>query len=287
MATVKKATIDILDQIYPLLQHFGIRELNRDDWLNLLKNRWSSRFDHFGYVLLDKDKVVGFMGTFFHERKILGKNHDFCNLFCWIVPKEYRRESLLLLLAVLNLKDVTVTSLTASREAGMILEKFRFRQLETGVKIFPVFLSLGPAPGTALSSDPDTIRPKLNGQDLVLFRDHNLPSCNHLIVVNRNNETEYCYLVFNTIRKKNIRFTQVYYISNLDLFSKAFARIQRFFFTHNHTMFTVIDQRLLADSGPGPGINYSLRYPRLYRSPDLEPGHIDNLYTELLFLKKL
>lgn len=277
----------MLDQIYPLLQHFGIRELNKDCWRRLLEKRWSSRFDYFGYVLLEKEKVVGFLGTFFYERKILSKIHHFCNLFCWIVPEEHRKSSLHLLLAVLNIKDITVTSLTASKDASLILERFKFKNLETSVKIFPVFPSLSFAGDTVLFSNRETIRAKLNTQDLALFKDHDLDSCKHLLAVNKDDESQYCYLIYNTIRKKKIRFTQIYFISDSTIFKQAFPRIQRFFFMYNRTFLTVIDQRLCDVSPPGPGFNYTLRYPRLYRFEEIQPGHIDNLYTELVFLKKL
>ncbi|MEA3468021.1 MAG: hypothetical protein U9R57_07345 [Thermodesulfobacteriota bacterium] len=287
MPTVKKATLEMLGQIYPLLQHFGIRELNQNDWQRLLEKRWSNRFDHFGYVLLEEEQVVGFLGTFFYERKILGKTHDFCNLFCWIVPEEHRKSSLFLLLAVLNIKDLTVTSLTASREASLILKQFKFKTLETDVKIFPVFLSLSPGRGTVLYSAPETIRSRLNKQDLALYTDHNLASCEHLLAVNKDNESQYCYLIYNTVRKKNLRFTQIYFISNSTIFKKAFSPIQHFFLKHNRTLFTVIDKRLTGSPSPGPGFNYTLRYPRLYRSKDIQASQIDNLYTELVFLKKI
>jgi len=287
MPIVKKATLEMLGQIYPLLQHFGIHELDKNDWRHLLEKRWSSRFDHFGYVLLEKENIVGFLGTFFYEREILGQNHTFCNLFCWIVPEEHRRSSLLLLLAVLNIKDVTVTSLTASQDASLILEQFKFTNLETDVTIFPAFLALSPSRDTVLYSDLETIRQKLNTQDLALFKDHNQDTCKHLLAVNKNNESQYCYLIYNTIRKKKLRFTQIYFISNSSIFKKAFPRIQRFFLRKNLTLFTVIDKRLFGTPSPGPGFNYTLRYPRLFRSKNIQPCHIDNLYTELIFLKKL
>ena len=288
MPTVQKATIEMLDQIYPLLQHFGIQELNKNDWRQLLEKRWSSRFNHFGYVLMEKEKVLGFLGTFFYERKILDKTHHFCNLFCWVVPEEHRKSSLFLLLAVLNIKDLTVSSLTASRDASLILKQFKFKTLETDVRIFPVFLSLSLGRGTVvLHSDHEAIRSRLNKQDLALYTDHNLASCEHLLAVNKNNESQYCYLIYNTVRKKKLRFTQIYFISNSTIFKKAFSPIQHFFLKHNHTLFTVIDKRLSGSPSPGPGFNYTLRYPRLYRSQKIQASHIDNLYTELAFLKKI
>jgi len=111
MATVHKATIDLFDRIYPLLEYFNIKDMSRDDWFQLLNTRWSALHDHFGYVLMDGDEVVGFLGAFFYERTLHGSSYSLCNLFCWYVPEKYRKESLFLILAILNLKETTVTSL--------------------------------------------------------------------------------------------------------------------------------------------------------------------------------
>lgn len=289
MATVHKATIDLFDRIYPLLEYFNIKGMSRDSWFQLLSTRWSSKQDHFGYVLIEDKKVVGFLGTFFYERTIGGVEHALCNLFCWYVLKEYRskKESLLLLLAVLKLKDTTVTSLTSSREALMIYERFQFTPLESKVRIFPLMPIFSLKSGFEFVTDPDTIRSQLNSQDKAIFEDHAFPSCRHLVIVSRTEDQEYCYLVYNRVRKKGLLFTQVYFISNRELFDKASGRIQWFFFKQNRTFFTVIDKRLIAGSNPGPGLDYTLRYPRLYRSTDLQPEQIDNLYSELLFLKRI
>lgn len=288
MATVKMATIDLFDQIYPLIHHFDIKGLSREDWQRLLECNWSSRHDHFGYVLMEGDEVVGFLGTFFYERIIDGTTCHLCNLFCWYVLEKYRKQSLMLILAVLNLKDTTITSLTPSREAGLILERFKFVPLESSVKIFSVFSAFGSSISGTVVTDTELIRARLSRNELSLFEDHSLPgSCNHLVFEPSGDKDSPCYVVYNTVRKKRISFTQVYYVSDPDIFSKSFPRIQRFFFKTNHCLFTVIDKRLLLDRNPALGFDYTLRYPRLYRTSDLTPQKVDNLYTELLFLKRV
>lgn len=287
MATVHKATIDLFDRIYPLLEYFNVEGMNREDWFLLLSTRRSTRHEHFGYVLMEGEDIVGFLGAFFCERNINGVEHAICNLFCWYVLEEHRRESLLLLVAILDLKDTTVTSLTSSRDALMIYERFQFKPLESKVRIFPLMPVVSSKSGVEFVTDPNSIRSKLNPQDRKLFDDHAFPSCRHLVLVSRTEDQEYCYLVYNSVRKKGLLFTQVCFISNRMLFDKTFSRIQWYFFKKNRTFFTVIDKRLIAGSNPGAGMDYTLRYPRLYRSTDLQPEQIDNLYTELLFLKRI
>lgn len=288
MATVHKATFDLFDRIHPLIQYFNIEDMSREDWLTLLGSRWSLQYDHFGYVLMEEEQVVGFLGTFFYDRKIDGTLHTFCNLFCWYVPEEYRKESLRLLLAVLSLKDIIVTSLTPSREAGLILERFKFEPLEKAVRIFP-FIALPPIGSNVVPiTDRDSIRSLLTPEDRKLFDDLYFPACRHLVLVDRSDKNRYCYIVHNVVHKKGLRFMHIYSIGNKELFATVFTRIQWYFFRYYRTVLTLIDNRLLVGCVPkGPGFNYTLRYPRLYRSTGLSPDRIDNLYTELLFLKRV
>ena len=112
MATVCKATIDQFDRIYPLLEFFHVEGMTRENWFRLLSKRWSPAHDHFGYVLMEGDQAVGFLGAFFSERKSSGRSLTFCNLFCWHVLEDYRKQSLLLLRPILNLQNMPSICLT-------------------------------------------------------------------------------------------------------------------------------------------------------------------------------
>ncbi len=292
MAEVKKATIELFDSVYPLLRHFDIPGMDREKWHRLLGKNRSEKFDHFGYLLMEKSRAVGFLGGFFHEREIAGKTRSFCNLFCWYVMEEFRQQSLLLMLAFLREPDLTITSLTPSKEASLILKQFRFQVLEPEVIILPVMPAGGNHTDYEISDDSKIIASLLDEQDTRIFLDHDAAWCSHMAVWNRHGRKDYCHVVFNRVIKKGIAFTQVYYASNPELFRKNLGRIQRLFFRLNRTLFTVIDRRLLPGPVPFPGFSYRLRYPRLFRpapqqSETLQPHQIDNLYTELLFLKKI
>jgi len=286
MVTVQKATIDLFDRIYPLIEYFDMEEMNRESWLQLLSKRWFPEHDHFGYVLMEDEQVVGFLGVFFYQRNIDGNQHDLCSFFCWHVLEEYRKESLLLLRPVLNRKDMTITSLTPSPGASVIWDRFKFKELECQVMIFPLLPLLSLRNDIELITDPDLIKSQLTGEDKKIFADHAFPSCCHLLLSHREKK-EYCYLLYNRVRKKGLHFTQVCFISNRALFARAFARLQWFFFKQHRTIFTIIDKRLIAGSNPGPGFSYTLRYPRRYFSDTLQPEQIDNLYAELLLLKRV
>ena len=284
MAQVRKATIDLFDRIYPLIETFAIQGLSRDDWYRLLSSSWFSGHDHFGYVLVDGEEVVGFLGVFFYRRYIEGVAHDLASFFCWNVRKQYRRESLLLLRPVLTRKDLTVTSLTPSREATLIWDRFQFGTLEDTLLIFPLL----PAPSlfsrAKLIADPDRIQEMLDDEQRKFFTDHRLPTCSHLLIQEPTG-SRYCYIVYNRVRKKGLNFTQLCFVSNPALLAACFVRVMWFFFRNNRTVFTLVDSRLMAGVKTCPRYAYRLRYPRRFRSENLQPGQIDNLYSELPLLK--
>lgn len=284
MVIVRKATLDLFDRIYPLIESFGIEGVSREDWFQLLSKHWFPDHDHFGYVLMEGEQVVGFLGASFSERNIGGNRFAVCNLFCWYVWEDYRKESLLLLRPILNLPNMTITTLTPSQVTSIIFERFKFEKLERQVMIFPLLPSLSLQTGIEFVTDPLLIESQLAGDDKKIFVDHSFAPCCHLLLTHRG-QKEYCYLIYNRVQKKGLHFTQVCFISNKDLFASSFARVKWFFLRQKRTVFTVVDKRLIKGCKVGLGFNYTLRYPRLYRSDTLQPEEIDNLYSELLFLE--
>jgi len=287
MAEIKRATLDLFDLIYPLIEHFPFSHMDRKRWLRFLEHNVSKRHEYFGYVLTEGKRAVGFLGGLFHERQMEDSVHSFCNLFCWYVLEGYRSQSLMLLLPFLKEHDLTVTSLTPSREACKILRQFQFQVLERDIIVLPVLPAGGASPGFDISSDPKRITDILDQKDLKILHDHGPAWCGHLAVWERKEKKNYCYVVFNKVKKRGLPFTQVYYTGEPEIFRKNLGRIQREFLRVNRTFFTVIDRRLFHGPVSFPCFSYRLRYPRLYRSHKLKSEQIDNLYSELLFFQQI
>jgi len=77
-------------------------------WKNIFNNNWCD-LDNFGYMLKDKNKIVGYFGIIFSKNK----NHNFrytANIHSWIVKPEYRGYSLLLLKKAMGLEDTLFIS---------------------------------------------------------------------------------------------------------------------------------------------------------------------------------
>ncbi|MCJ7624756.1 MAG: hypothetical protein MUO76_14740 [Anaerolineaceae bacterium] len=281
MAVIKKAFAEDFERIYPLIQEFDNPNLNREDWRQLFIRRWSSQEDHFGYFIEDDKKAVGFLGTIFSTRMINQKPRQFCNLSTWVVKKEYRGMSLLLLFEALKLENYTITNFTANRVVK-ILKRFGFKDLASH---FRVVLPT-PNPRSLLYkieviSDKSAIRKNLTGEPLEIFNDHMDLKCFHLLLRVKG---ESCYLVFDKIKKKRLPGARLHYISNPEIFQKYAHNICLKMCLQHKLFALVISENMLK----GNEIKFSIRVEQLqsmlFKSNSLEETDMDTLYSEFQVL---
>ena len=275
----------MFEAIHRLLLRFDNQNLTQDDWRQLFKYEWQKKDEPPGYVLLDKDKIVGFIGFIFCTRTINGKERKFCNITSWIVLKEYRSQSIMLLYESLKLKNCTLTNLTCTKEVHNISRKLGFKELETkSIVIFSLpslwnILGRGKH-GKVLREELD-IEKCLTGESLKLYRDHLSYKCGQ-IVLNANKGC--CHVVFNRIKKYRVGCSRILYISNNELFLKYSKLICGIIRRINGTVIIMVDKRLVGDVSKPLWFESKLRVPRLYKSDSLSCEDVDNLYSELVVL---
>ncbi|MGH7568141.1 MAG: hypothetical protein ACREL9_04085 [Gemmatimonadales bacterium] len=289
MARVELATPAMFDAIYPLLQELNPR-VSQERWRLLVDYRWRSADEPMGYVLVEKQNIVGFIGTLVSRRIIDGKEVRLCNTTNWVVKEEFRAESLSLFMAVMKLRDCTLTNLTSSMKVSALMIKLGFKHLESSVRLLfpvPVLPGLAGRDRPVFVSDHGAIAETLRGTDLKIFRDHSGWDCGHLVVQARGEGAdEYCYLVFKTRRKRvlgrDIHLCHIHYISNLRLFLRHLSRIRLYFFKTFGLWLLAVDERLIGHRPVAFSKAHRLRAPRYFRSDVLAADQIDNLYTELV-----
>jgi hypothetical protein len=69
---VREARGDDFERVYPLLLEFKNSHLSKEHWRQLFVDHSGLQNDHFGWVLVDDDNVVGFVSTILSERTIRG-----------------------------------------------------------------------------------------------------------------------------------------------------------------------------------------------------------------------
>ena len=121
MINIRKAQKKDFNDIYKLIiNSHSDNTISKDEWEKLFINHWTKSFSDYGFVLQNNKNIVGFLGTIFSERIVNDKRLLFCNLSTWVVLKEFRQYSLLLLFKVLKKKDIIITAFTASIDASKI-----------------------------------------------------------------------------------------------------------------------------------------------------------------------
>ncbi|MEJ2627400.1 MAG: hypothetical protein P8078_02410 [bacterium] len=282
MTTIRKAVREDFELVYPLLEEFNSRYLHRQDWEKLFYQNWDAKQGYCGYIMLDHEKAVGFLGLLFKNRNIKGKNYNFCNLTSWIVKEKYRSKSIFMLQPVLKLKSFILTDLTPSQEVHNLLKRAGFLPLESHYRfIFPFFRPLKIKSNISFITDKKSVEEKLNKSERQIFCDHQFDYCHHVVLQSSQGE---CYLVLTRMVRKRAPFlmARIHYVSNPEFFREYISLFRFWVCTQYRVLAMVIDERFME----GKKIIFSqklrLKNKALFRSSVLSKYDIDNLYSELV-----
>ena len=282
MVTVKKATVKDVDKLLPLLLELDSINQTNGEWERLFKLHWDDNQNYFGYVMYDGDKAVGFLGLLFSRRVVKDKTSKFCNISSWIVRKEYRRQSLHLLLPVLELDNYTITVLTCNAGTYFITKKLGFIDLEVGQRvILPLPFLPKIIPSANIIFEHSEIEKRLKGETLKIYHDHRNLNCFHIIICGPKGT---CYLVGTRTNKKNIPLAHIHYISDCRVFSSYISAVSGRLCWQVKVVGMLVDERLLQGETIFPSIHFSLPHPRVYKSNTLKSRDIDLLYSEYQIL---
>ena len=282
MAIVRKAVAIDFEKTCPLFVKFNNSRLSKDDWRQLFVDHWQSNEGYVGYVLEDRERIVGFLGLMFSRRILNGQQEKFCNLTSWVVDEGFRNQSLLLILPVLKLTDYTLTIHTASKETYAVARKLGFIDLESH---FRVILSL-PSINILFTSCQIEINKKhlkeiLEGESLQAYKAHLPFRCFHVYV---RSSLGNCYLIGARVFRKNLPFAQIYHVSDPKVFAKFAHRIASVVGLRIKAFAMLVDERFLEGNSILQSFTCSLSNPRVYKSNSLGKRDLDLLYTELPIL---
>lgn len=271
----------------PLLERFakGTPHLSRRHWHRLFHYSWEPPDETRGFIIFDGDRPVGFEAFIQHQRVIDGEKRHIVNGSSWVVLPEYRRASMMIRNAWAEREATgTVTTLAMSTrlELHPLFIAYGFKTLETHQ------LCLAPlrgdrARGWKVTSDPARFEGILGDEDLKIFRDHRDLPCRHLLAWR---DADYCYVVSaRRAGPKRLGTSMLFHISHPENFMAAQQPLHAGLLKQNRAFWVTADERLFRGVEPRGAKRVPLRTPRMYHSMTLEPGQIDNLYTELILLE--
>jgi len=281
---LRKVGVDSFDEIYPLLAAFG-GDVAKDDWQRMLFTYPWADGPNRGYAIYADGRAVGFLGTIFSRRKVAGQMERLCNFSSWIVEKEYRGASVMLMRPlVAELPDCTIVGHTPVPVTVAVFTRLGFQPLESEELILP------PLPGAAeavralggsFTTSPERIRDELEGDERVIHAD--LAETKVRRVLLRRGRRR-CYLVARLGRRKRLRVAEMLYIGDLEFFWENRILAQAALFAAMGAVAISVDKRF-ADGFRVPRAFHRPR-PRIFRPsrPDIRPVSIDGLYSELLML---
>jgi acetoacetyl-CoA synthetase len=285
---IREARGDDFERVYPLLLEFKNPHLNKEHWRQLFVDHSGLQNDHFGWVLVDGDDVVGFVSTILGERTFRGETVRLCNTSSWIVKHEYRAHSLALHAKVIADKRVTVTNLSATPPVLMLLKKLGFTLMDKSERIIlPVITRQTFMDRCEILTEPGAVEGALAGERLRFFRDHQLPYNHHALL---RTPLEDCYVMMNRTLKTirgNLRlpFARVHHIGAPDVFVRHLDKLVIRVAASLKVVAMIVDDRMLQGAVPW----HSFMRPggerkAAFRSERLAADDIDGLYTEAVLL---
>ncbi|HXQ37277.1 MAG TPA: hypothetical protein VN843_24925, partial [Anaerolineales bacterium] len=276
--TIRKATPDDFDSVYPLFSGFQEPRPSKEEFQRLFMPRWGSNESHVGFILEENGQVAGYLGTLFSIREVNGRKEKFCNLCTWIVKEEYRSEGLPLLFQVLRMKDVTVTNFTGNRVAS-ILTKFDFQVLDKALKILLPVPAIGD--GCELIFDYARIAQLLQAQDRRIFEDHRDLKYPFALLKAGEDSSLICY---KKVKRKRLPVLEVHYLSGHDVFIKHFRHVLLSLCLRTRTVGLMAGDHFLGEASFPFSIIIPQRQMRLFRSRTVSVEEMDTMYSELQIL---
>lgn len=287
MAKVEKARIEMSDDIYQFfvagMETAQATALIDKFYRPIFEYRWNREEDYVGHVLLDRGKIAGFVGAFFVTRPVGRIQRRFCNLTTWKVREENRNESILLIMPFLRMKGYTVTGRTAGQSVFAIHQKLGFKYLDNCAVIVSTYVGRCALGNVDVVGSHD-FSTTLSECDLRFVHDHAPYKCYPMVFKKNGN---YLLLILTLPKKWGITVGCVNYISDIGMFLDIMPAVKEEVSRRLGAPFLWIEKRLLHGAAIPFSYNYRSPFIHLYKSSELEPSDIDNLYTELVVYNTL
>jgi len=278
MPTIRKATLDDFEYVYPLFSGFHEPRPSKEEFRQLFVPRWGSDESYVGFILEENGEAVGYLGTLFSIREINGRMEKFCNLYTWIIKEEYRTEGLPLLFQALRMKDVTVTNFTGNRVASILI-KFGFKPIDTTLKILLPLPTL--SDGCELIFESARIAPLLDAHNRRVLDDHR--GFKYPFVLLKTSDG-ISLLSFKKAKRKYLPVLELHYLSGHAVFLKHIRHVLPTLCLRTRALGLMVGDHFLSLIPFPFALTIPQRQIRLFRSTTVSVEEMDTMYSELQVL---
>jgi hypothetical protein len=253
------------------------------DWQRAMTPPWDVEQPNHGYLLRENGRVVGAYLALYSERMIDGQPRRICNLGTWCVADEHRATGLRLQRSLLRQRGYTFTDLTPNSTVVALNKRLGFVPLDTTRVLVPNMPWPVRSRGVRIVDSPHEIDGLLSGRELAIYRDHATAAAHH-VVLTRGGRS--CHVMFRRDLGRFKRFpyfASILYVSDPDLFRDCSPNFYRYLLLRRGIPMTLAEIRVVLHR---PARSISVGAPnKMFLSEDLQPEHIDYLYSELTCFK--
>lgn len=276
---VRGATAEDIPAITRFLNGFWPK-ISPAEWRTLFDYDWIADKPDLGFVLTDEaGAITGFVATIYADRETRHGPRRFCNVSSWAVTPEHRAYAMMLVREAIARRDCTVTNLSPTPEAQTAFLRLGFEPLDDS-KL--VWLPLGNPPSllrgarTRIEDDRARLLELLDERGRRILADH--PRCKHLVIEDAGARTHVVRIVR---RKRGVDVSEMLYCSDAAHLKRVFERVKLHILRRDKTAALAADSRLLGAHAPR---GLTLARSACFRSADLRPADVDNLYSEYALL---
>jgi len=277
---IRPATMADIEPVCSLLHEHMDARFSPDRWRRLMTYRWLDDKPDFGRVAIVDGRLVGFVGMVYSDRVLEGRRHRIVNICAWCLNKAHRKAGFGFELMRSAIADdaMSYTILTSSSRSVSLLDAIGYRILDDDRRIW---IARGDPTGLEIEEDPSRILRRVDSVARDMLRDHDELPIRPVLLADR---TGSCLAVFSVAKKRDdVTYYDVLHLTN-PLFLAARAQaIADALLPRDRKAVLAVDTRLLQGHA-NDGTAERLLVPRYYKSSTLQPGQIDNMYSELQIL---
>ena len=270
-----------LDDVYRFVSRNFDLGVKLATWRLAFNRSWMHEKPNNGFMLVADKTIVGVFCALYSQQRTRKGIQNICNTSTWFVMDAYRSHSLKLMAAMLDQKGFLFTSLSASPNVHELHRIFGFRSYVTTLVAIPNLPKLTyVSKKLEILVDSKSMGKYLDSDVKQISIDHTgIPKVQQIVF---RAADEALLIIFDIRRVRGVPVTNIFYLSNPDMFYQNRYEICSYFLLHNHTLFTRI-HRCSMSKVPAFSLEIKRNINLFYKGDIAELSFPEFIYSEHMF----
>jgi len=270
-----------LDDVYHFVSKNFDPGVKLETWRLAFTRSWMFEKPNNGFMLVADETIVGVFCALYSQQQTEKGIQNICNTSTWFVMDAYRPYSLKLMAAMLDQKGFLFTSLSASPNVHELHRRSGFQTYITSLVAIPNLLKLiYISKKLEVLVDPKSMGKYLDSNVKQISIDHSdIPTVQQIVF---RAAGEALLVIFDIRRVRGVPATNIFYLSNPDMFYQNRYEICSYFLLHKHTLFTRI-HRCSMSKVPAFSLEIKRNINLFYQGDIAELSFPEFIYSEHMF----